>query len=274
MSIFDELAAEFPRSAVSWRAQSVKKDGSSALALAYIDARDVMNRLDGVLGPANWKDRYEFNGTTAICYLSIRVDDEWVEKADGAGATDVEAEKGQLSDAFKRSAVKWQIGRYLYDVPAPWVPCKSYESEWNGKKKWVWSAWNGDPWDFVKGLKPAAETVHATKPKTVAELKAAYEKLKGELATEQVKGWRNLQGWLKDPSVLADIEALGRFADDFKKEARAIFDLAKSAEQQLGEPAKVTGNYVPPDFSDMQDDIPYADRDELQEALNMNGENK
>lgn len=46
---------------------------------------------------------------------------EWVTKADGAGDSDVEAEKGAISDALKRAAVKWGIGRYLYDLGNIWV---------------------------------------------------------------------------------------------------------------------------------------------------------
>lgn len=147
-----QLFAEFPREAISWRAQSVTKDGSKALALAYIDARDVMDRLDDVCGSANWQDRYEFHGARTICYLSIRIDGEWVTKADGAGDSDVEAEKGAISDALKRAAVKWGIGRYLYHIESPWVPCET--SEWNGKKQW--KGWTADPWKFVRGM-PAAK---------------------------------------------------------------------------------------------------------------------
>lgn len=140
------LAAEFPKEDISWRAQSVTKDGEKAMALAYIDARNVMERLDSVVGPTDWQDRYEFHGTRTICYLSIRVGDEWITKADGAGDTDVEGEKGAISDALKRAAVKWGIARYLYDMPAPWVPCES--GEWNGKKQW--KRWRVDPWTMVK----------------------------------------------------------------------------------------------------------------------------
>jgi hypothetical protein len=45
----------------------------------------------------------------------------WIWKADGAGATDVEGEKGMLSDALKRAAVRWGVGRYLYEMNSPWV---------------------------------------------------------------------------------------------------------------------------------------------------------
>lgn len=119
--IFQALAAPFHPDKVSWRVGSTTQDKTKGMALAYIDARDVMERLDAVVGPANWQDRFEFHGPRTVCYLSIRVDGEWVTKADGAGDSDVESEKGAISDAGKRAAVKWGIGRYLYDVPSPWV---------------------------------------------------------------------------------------------------------------------------------------------------------
>jgi hypothetical protein len=150
MSIFEQLAAEFPRDLVSWRCQTVSSS-NKGLALAYIDARDVMRRLDAVVGPENWSDRYEVHGAKTICYLSVRINGEWVVKADGAGDTDVEAEKGSISDAFKRAAVKWGVGRYLYDLDAPWVPCEVNEK--NGKK--FWKKWTADPWSFVRNAAPS-----------------------------------------------------------------------------------------------------------------------
>lgn len=151
---FAKLSAEFPREAIHWRAQTVTKDGTKAMALAYLDARDVMDRLDEVCGPANWQDEYaETAKGRLICRLSIRVNDEWIAKSDGAGESDIEGEKGAISGALKRAAVKWGVGRYLYDMPAPWVPCKSYDS--GGKKRW--SEWAADPWDFVHN-RPAVKS--------------------------------------------------------------------------------------------------------------------
>ncbi len=133
---FDKLSAPFPADAIHWRAQSVTdKNGGAALALAYLDARDVMDRLDNAVGPENWQDRYEETAKgRLICTLSIRVGDEWISKSDGAGNTDVEGDKGAISDALKRAAVKWGIGRYLYDLENVWAPC---ELGTNGKwRKW------------------------------------------------------------------------------------------------------------------------------------------
>ena len=114
-----ELREPFPPAKVSWRIARVieEKDiKGKAQVLAYIDARDVMERLDYICGVDGWQCRYSHTATKTVCDIGIRFGTEWVWKADGAGDTDVEAEKGALSDAFKRAAVRWGIGRYLYDL--------------------------------------------------------------------------------------------------------------------------------------------------------------
>lgn len=141
MSInLDALKAPFAPSKISWRIGSTNADKSKGMALAYIDARDVQDRLDDVCGADGWQCRYvPMHDKKTVCEIGIRhfvhgspeLDDrgawknptafEWIWKSDGAGDSDVEAEKGALSDAFKRAAVKWGIGRYLYDIPSPWV---------------------------------------------------------------------------------------------------------------------------------------------------------
>lgn len=132
--IFEQLQAPFPADRVSWRVGSTTADKKKGLAFAYIDARDVMERLDDVVGPGCWQCRYPHATGKTVCEIGIylahvgknpeyavNVDPQWVWKADGAGDTDVEAEKGALSDAFKRAAVRWGIGRYLYDLESVWV---------------------------------------------------------------------------------------------------------------------------------------------------------
>lgn len=124
---FAKLSAPFPADIVSWRPGTMTKDKSKAMALAYIDARDVMQRLDDVCGPDGWQNRYTHADRKTVCEIGIRVGDEWVWKSDGAGESDIEAEKGALSDAFKRAAVRWGIGRYLYDLDSPWVKITEFK---------------------------------------------------------------------------------------------------------------------------------------------------
>ena len=123
---FSKLAAPFPPDRISWRVGATNREKTKGMALAYIDSRDVQDRLDQVCGPAGWQCRYPHAGAKTVCEIGIKVGDEWIWKADGAGDSDVEAEKGALSDAFKRSAVKWGIGRYLYDCASPWIEIEAY----------------------------------------------------------------------------------------------------------------------------------------------------
>lgn len=116
-----KLHAPFPSYDVEWRiAQSGKSSdgGYWAKVLAYITNRAIMQRLDEVVGPENWKNEYKDAplGKGVLCGLSIRINGEWVTKWDGADPTDIEAVKGGLSDAMKRAGVQWGIGRYLYNL--------------------------------------------------------------------------------------------------------------------------------------------------------------
>lgn len=112
----------FPVKRISWRVGSTNLDKTKGIALAYIDARDVMGRLDDVFGMDGWSDSYtETPSGRLVCTLSVLIDGKWINKSDGAGDTQVEGEKGAISDAFKRAAVKFGIGRYLYELPNTWV---------------------------------------------------------------------------------------------------------------------------------------------------------
>ena len=134
------LKNPFPANAVHWRVGSTTKDKSKGTALAYLNARDVMKRLDEVVGMENWKDCYaETPSGRTICTLKLRIDGEWIGKTDGAGDTNVEGEKGAISDAFKRAAVKWGIGRYLYYLPAKWVEIDQYRKIQNPPQLPKWA---------------------------------------------------------------------------------------------------------------------------------------
>lgn len=127
-----KLQEPFPPDGIEWRLQQAGKSGSGKLwakCLAYVTNRAIMQRLDDVVGPGNWRNEYATGpGGGVLCGISIRVptnfatgESEWVTKWDGAENTDVEAVKGGLSGAMKRAAVQWGIGRYLYDLEEGWA---------------------------------------------------------------------------------------------------------------------------------------------------------
>lgn len=127
LTIEQKLLMPFDVNKLSWRVGATTKDKTKGIPLAYIDARDVMNRLDEVVGVTGWKDSYQEVAGRMLCSLSIKIDGEWITKVDGAGDTHIEAEKGGISDAFKRAAVKFGVGRYLYSLPSQWVKLDSYQ---------------------------------------------------------------------------------------------------------------------------------------------------
>jgi hypothetical protein len=179
--MFDKLSAPFPVDAVHWRAQNVTdRNGGNALALAYIDARDVMDRLDDVVGPANWATTYDETpkGRT-FCRLSIRIENEWVMKTDGAGDTDVEGKKGSISDALKRAAVSWGIGRYLYRLKDVWAPCELVVRDGQVVKrndKPIWKKWKPEAEQvFAKALTEASAPTGPISNKTREWLIAQLE---------------------------------------------------------------------------------------------------
>lgn len=124
----EEMKAPFPLTDVEWRiGHSGNKDGNPwAMVLCYVTNRAIMKRLDDVVGAMNWKNQYQVGpGGGILCGISIYNFNikEWITKWDGAGNTDIEAVKGGLSDAMKRAAVQWGIGRYLYKLDATFADC-------------------------------------------------------------------------------------------------------------------------------------------------------
>lgn len=122
--LFANLDRPFSDQDVKWRVGRSSKDGKKAALLAYVDARAVQARLDGVMGKENWSVTYvPFGDTGAVmATVSLRINGEWVSKSDIGSPSNVEREKGAVSDAFKRASVAWGIGRHLYDLPEVWRP--------------------------------------------------------------------------------------------------------------------------------------------------------
>lgn len=137
-SIFAALAAPFADQEIKTR------KGHGGVMLQYVTARVVMNRLDEVIGPENWEDQYTETKDGLKCKITIRISGApgelpmFVSKEDGAGFSNLpdesDTEKSGFSEAFKRCAVKFGIGRYLYrDGMPPYV--RAALGATNGKLK-------------------------------------------------------------------------------------------------------------------------------------------
>src|SRR3954454_2046078 len=115
--LFAALAAPFDAAEVKLREHNGRK-------MHYITARTAMNRLDTVLGPENWWDEYVPSENSVLCRLTVRLPDgQTLTKSDAGGyagmADSGDDDKSGFSDAFKRTAVKFGIARYLYRDGVP-----------------------------------------------------------------------------------------------------------------------------------------------------------
>lgn len=140
--MYEKLKEKIP---AQWRVQSFSKNKPQAQLIAYIDARDVMDMLDKVIGAGNWQSDFKTIGDKV--YGGIGIFDEktgWVWKWDCGTESQTEGEKGQASDAFKRAGVKWGIGRFLYDMGVQYLPANEIKKDNNypyvvdnqGKRVW------------------------------------------------------------------------------------------------------------------------------------------
>lgn len=158
MTIWGKLLEPFHPSALGWKPQTVS--GHRCLAIAYIDARDVMKRLDDVVGPENWSSMLDELPDGCIrCILSIRIVSgegehrtaEWVSKTDVGGPSDQkdlgDRKKAAASDALKRAAVQWGIGRYIYALDGMWV-------DYDAQKKQIVKAPVLPTWALPANYKP------------------------------------------------------------------------------------------------------------------------
>lgn len=100
------------------------------MCVAYIDARDVMRELDAKFGEFGWTRSYNTVAGRPYCSISVKTESgQWIERADTGEESNIAREKGLASDAFKRAAVNFGIGRDMYEMEPVLIPSK----EFNGK---------------------------------------------------------------------------------------------------------------------------------------------
>lgn len=170
----EELKTPFSAQEVKWRAGATNKANTRALALAYIDARVVEDRLDDVFGPTGWWDDYGEGPQGGVkCYLTVVYPNGMVITKTGlAPNTDVESVKGGESDALKRAAVKFGIARYLYNLPNEWVGCEK-----RGRSVVLVETPDLPQWATPNGNQPGRESNGKSNGKTAfTSLRAVHRK--------------------------------------------------------------------------------------------------
>lgn len=122
-----KLTDPFEDGEIKFYAAALTQDKKKGKVAPYADTRVYMDHLDRVVGPENWSTEYIIHdqASKAVeCRLSIRFGNEWVTKANigypneakDADNASKEPLKAAYSDALKRAAVEWGVGRFLYSV--------------------------------------------------------------------------------------------------------------------------------------------------------------
>lgn len=148
------LRAPFPPEDIEWRVGVAGRNhrGIWCKVLAYVTARAIQNRLDEVCGAQNWWNEKPEPGPQGGVLQGISIEvsrGKVVTKWDGAENTEFEAVKGGLSDAMKRAAVQWGIGRYLYDLEETFANVHDqgkhfgrYKIREDGRDTWIDFRWD------------------------------------------------------------------------------------------------------------------------------------
>lgn len=107
--------------------------------LLYKDSRCDMRILDETFGIWGWRDSYQSVNGELFCTIEVWDDSkvQWIAKQSNGTPSNMEAEKGRASDAFKRAGFMLGIGRELYTAPFIYVPadkCNIKKGE-NGRYK-------------------------------------------------------------------------------------------------------------------------------------------
>lgn len=173
MAYITELVAKLRQPIpYQWRVQSRNKDKTKAFCSAFIDARQVMDVLDEHCLYGWHSDFKEIDGFIFAGIGIVTHDNDILWKWD-CGARVENDEKDQMyeqagksaaSDAFKRAAVQWGIGRFLYDLDMKTIKCDQYGNPVDDRGERVWDLTKHFNQPNTSKPKPATETKQPEEP--------------------------------------------------------------------------------------------------------------
>jgi len=208
--LMDELSKPFDPDAISWKPQATS--GDRALAIPYADPRAYQDRLNEVAG-SDWSDQYEVlaGGAVVLCKLTVA----GVTRSDIGEASpgDRNTATSALAQAFKRAAVKFGIGRYLYDLPKQWVDYDAQRKTFTaGAHRQLRAALEGK----VERSSPTSPTTSPTRSAPTAKgngngkanattFWTLYNaKGKGRISRDQAQRWADAGDW---PQAMGKLKA-------------------------------------------------------------------
>lgn len=153
------LTSPFPKDRLGIKVQSTSKDKTKAMLICYLSHTDVYARLEEV-DPAwscdvqkEWNETMQGWGdkTEKVFFCGMKVTLKGVSRENVGEGGDP---KSAYSDALKRAAMLFGVGRYLYDSEQVWVP---YNEQNDKYRSWTYE-------EYTKALKHGQARVPVAEP--------------------------------------------------------------------------------------------------------------
>lgn len=197
--ISDSEAALKPK--VKWMNKQYKNKKTQQMCdlwICYLEANVIQDYLDETVGPENWQAEYYQVKETLFCKIGIFWENTWIWKSNAGSESNIEKEKGEATDAFKRAAFAWGFGRFLYDDKRKPVKGKQNFAEKTEKKdpeedakilvcNQIMEYGAKLPTELEEALNYVSEKGHASLSDCPLTLLSTIQKRLGELEKEKEK---------------------------------------------------------------------------------------
>jgi hypothetical protein len=134
------LAKPFDENTIGIKVQSLSKDKTKAMLIAYLPHQDAYQRLDEV-DPGWSSEVTQVLPMGELVTVRVRLTVKGVTRENAGEGDDL---KTATSDAIKRAAMLFGCGRYLYDAEGVWVP---YDEQRDRYKSFTYA-------DYKRAAKP------------------------------------------------------------------------------------------------------------------------
>jgi len=216
--LIKDLSKPFP---YDWRVQSFNKDKTKAICTSYVDARTVQTILDEKCAEHGYTWEADYKEVCGVIFCGITLTSlntlenkllESVTRWDAGNRIEndegdkmyVQGGKSAASDAFKRAAVMFGLGRFLYDIAPMTLPADGYNVI-DDKKQKVY-----DLTTYIRGLntKPRSKRKALAPPTPPAQPKADDKPAKHKL---NASAFENMKRAIESGNYQAVEEAMPKY---------------------------------------------------------------
>lgn len=218
------LSAPFDEATLGVKVQSLSKQKDKAMLVAYLQHTDVYVRLEQV-DPAWSSTVVHEERTSDMVYVRVRLTVNGVSREN---VGDGEDPKMATSDAIKRAAMLFGVGRYLYDAETVWVP---YNEQTDRFRTFTFT-------DYKNGLRKGQAKLPIgpapTPPNAVAPPKSEQKLDRSTLAVEILKAAKAVN--MTQPQLLQYVKedygkAVDKLTDD---EMRSLLEALQIEQGRKG----------------------------------------